>query len=266
MFQKFIGKMYKNNEIEFAYPKRSEKEKEAKELLQFDYFACFPEKINGKLFSNYLTHEAVRVRSNPNNFLFFLKFFKYFQMDFDRITDEFVSKVEPLFKHLYRVLIDLRLNLSNFEKAEEDWILNLENLLEASKNDANEAEFLVAINALSKTALNRRVEIPRIFGEIEKDQWLSKLLVDAEFTYDFQQLTSLNLVITEDYAVTFEEKKALSTDSAHAIMRNKLDNGKLVLNMKEIDPEFDSNFDVFVVLLEEGDYFPAEQIEEVLKL
>lgn len=232
-------------------------------VLGFDYLACRPEAFDTWIFTWDQIDGALKAAGNPNNYLWFIKLFRYYN-DNPQDDPEQVRKIGEIYDALYDILLTQRAFAEHVNYSGKDWANHIgSNYYGAAKNGAG-AKFIPVVVILSAMLYDKNLPYySRQYNVHDPEEvYLKAISANDDFLLDYKRFkgkgefpktsfgTVQNVIIPDIGELTEDERLVLSNPESLKILKDSLANGKKLIKMTDLNPEFDSDDEVLVYILE----------------
>lgn len=259
-FKRFIIRNFENGSLNSLLTDREKK------FLYMDYLACKPEELEKTWHSLEMFELFSKYTGNINNYLFFIKFFKYF-VDNEGEGKDKVAQIDGIYKFLYKVLLEERVMGENVGYNSKHWSKYIStHFYGAYKSNQQLAKYIpitVILTGLTQdkdlryygTQYNAHDPELTLFNLVSaNDDFLMdyiRFLPNSKGQYPKTKWGTVNsIVIPEVSDLTDDEYFVLSHPNSAKVIKDALKNGKNLLKMTEFDPDFPADQEVYVFLHE----------------
>lgn len=259
-FKRFIIRNFENGSLQKMLSERENK------FLYMDYLACKPEELEKTFHSLEMFELFSKYTGNINNYLFFMKFFKYF-VDNPSEGAAHVADIDGIYKFLYKVLLEERISGENVGYSGKEWSKYIStHFYGAYKNNEALGKYIPVTVILS--ALTQDKDL-RYYGaqynaHDKELKYFNVISANDDFLIDYIRFlpnskgqyphtkygTVRSIIIPEVSDLTDDEYFVLSHPNSSKVIKEALQNGKNLLKMTEFDSGFSADEEVYVFLHE----------------
>lgn len=246
-----------------------------RQFFYLDYLACKPEAIEQTEHTLDIFDLMARFNGNINNYLFFIRYFKYFE-DVDSNTPQ-----AAIFEALYKALLGQRVLFENVSFLTRNWVDYIKNgeYYGHFKNTA-QAPVVPAVIILTAVVfdpeINFQADIYNAmdatmthFNAISHNNFFLVDYIPFNGVRGFPEVqvnTLKTIVIPQIGEVTQAEHDVLSSPASLKVVKDMFRDGKKLIKMTDLDPTFQSDEDVFVYLYEPKNAACDHSREELLTM
>lgn len=239
-------------------------------LAKLDYLAAKPELIEPTEFTIEMIGDLFRTKGNINNYLWFVRLFKYYVDKFDqmeeRLSEERAERLQEVYEELYRLLLEQRVGSTEVDTKPDLFVNHIKgDYFDKISKVEGRSKFMAATAILTAVAFDNGIEYKDEFENFDGEMKYPKAIFpNDEFLLDYQRFrgkgnypkarvgTIYNVVIPEVGQITEEEHGALKHPSVIGGMKEALSAGKKVVKLSELNPAFkgQENEEVLIYILE----------------
>jgi hypothetical protein len=233
------------------------------EFAKLDQRACNPEGFENAEHTLLLFDHLARFNGNINNYLFFLRYFRYYDASAS-LAPTLAQKQDAIFFTLYKALLNQRIQYENVHYRAHTWVAYIRGndfFLDFKNGPLKQ---LIPI-VVTLTALTFDHQIPYqtdLFRGLDDQSEYFRVMSDnGPFFVDYKlfkgegypQITAeflKSIVIPQVGQVTDAEHAVLSNPDSLKVVKEKLLSGQKMFKMTDLDPTFTSDQEVYVYLHE----------------
>lgn len=235
-------------------------------FFYMDYLACKPEAIADTVLTLDMFDLIARYNGNPNNYLFFLRYFRYYDMLVASPT--LARQQSAVFEALYKALLAQRALYENVHYLTRDWLAFIQGSgFPAAFQGPQQRDFIPVITILTDLAFTPKLPFDKtLFASYDRDMTVFRAMSQNNwFLVDYRQYNGrlgfpevdagslASIVIPQVGDITEAEHAVLSNPASLQVIKEKALNGQKVFRMTDLDASFDSDEEVYVYLREKKD-------------
>ena len=239
-------------------------------LAKLDYLAAKPELIEPTEFTIEMIGDLFRTKGNINNYLWFIRLFKYYVDKFDqmeeRLSDERAGRLQEIYEELYKLLLEQRVGSTDVDSKPDLFVKLIKgDYFDKVSGVKGRSKFIPAVFILSAVTFDDSIEYKEEYENFDgKMEYPKALFPNDEFLLDYQKFrgkknypkarvgTIYNVVIPQVGQITEDEHGALKHPTVIGGMKNALAAGKKIVKLSELNPAFQEqeNEEVLIYILE----------------